>query len=69
MGGNSRGRTSRLVMQSVTQLTQLIGQGGVKDVLFGVLHTALISAMADARLAVGWARDPVIHDRITIDAA
>lgn len=56
-------------MQSVTQLTQLIGQGGVKDVLFGVLHTALISAMADARLAVGWARDPVIHDRITIDAA
>jgi hypothetical protein len=36
---------------------------------FGVLHTALINAMAEARLIVGWDRDPAAQDITTVAAA
>lgn len=38
------------------------------NLLLGVLQTALIRAIAEARLTAGWDRVPVTHERMTMAA-
>lgn len=56
--------TSTILTRVLAFITMVLGL----DIPFGVLVIALIKAIADARLTLGWDREAVIQDRTTMAA-